>query len=260
MTKARSTLKDAVTVIAVAALVLVALPLAAFLGVFLRLPLLVAVGLAMIAAGVVAALSPAFREWLDSEIEQEITCNGLRLASGVAVSPHHSWARIAPDETRVGADDLLQATLGPVETVELPPIGRHVRQGDPLFSLRRGDRAVTVRSPISGTVIGSNNLLRHDPGLINQEPFTSGWAVRLEGDHPKDDRGRLFRGKGARTWFRHEVDRLLTVVTPDTVAGAALPDGGVFSRELYTQIDDQTWWRLNRSFFGPDAPLAPRRV
>jgi len=257
MTKTRSNLKDALTVAGVLALVLVALPVAAFLGVFLRLPLLIAVALAVVVAGLVAALSPAFREWLNAEIDEGLTCNGLRLATGIAMSPNHSWARITTDETWVGADDMVQAILGPIEDVGLPPTGLHVERGEPLFSLRRADRAVAIRSPISGTVVVTNETLRRDPSLINQAPFTAGWAVRLRGDHPREDRRRLLRGKNARVWFRREVDRLLAAVAPDAVVGAALPDGGVFSHELYAQIDDKTWRHLSRSFFSLDEPSTP---
>ena len=248
MTKTRFSLKDAFTMVGVLTLILVAVPLAAFIGVFARLPLLIAVVLAVAIAAIVAAFSPAFREWLNAEVDQEISCNGLRLATGVAISPYHSWARIALDETRVGADDLVQAVLGPIDDVELPPEGRHVEKGEPLFALRHGQRSVAVRSPISGTVLGSNPQLRRDPGLVNEEPFTSGWAVRVQSDSPEESRRQLFRGSGARAWFRLEVDRLLTAFTP---GAPALPDGGVFSNELYAQIDDETWRRLNRSFFDP---------
>ena len=141
--------------------------------------------------------------------------------------------------------------------MDLPRPGQHVEQGEPLFDLRHGERTVAVRSPISGTVVGTNHALRLDPTLVNQAPFTAGWAVRVQGDQAKEDSRKLFRGKGARAWFRHEVDRLLTVVTPASVVGAALPDGGVFSTELYAQIDDLTWQRLSRSFFGADISSTP---
>lgn len=257
MTQTRSHLKDALTMVAVLALVLVALPLAAFLGVFLRLPLLLAIGIALVVAAIVATFSPAFKEWLSAEIDEGFTCNGLRLANGISMSPHHSWARIATDETWIGADDLVQATLGPVESIGLPPAGRHVEQGEPLFRLQRGNRAVAVRSPIAGTVTATNDRLRRDPSLINQAPFTAGWAVRLRGDQTREDRRRLMRGKSARAWFRREVDRLLATVNPDAVVGAALPDGGAFSHELYAQIDDPTWQRLSRGFFGSDEATTP---
>jgi glycine cleavage system H protein len=247
MTKKRLSLKDAFTMAGVLTLVLIALPVAAILGVFARLPLLVAVAVALGIGAVLAAFSPTFRDWLSAEVDQELTYNGLRLAAGTAVSPYHSWARVAAKETRVGADDLVQAVLGPIDRVELPVAGYHVEVGDPLFRLRHGHRAVTVRSPVSGDVVGTNQALREEPRLVNNEPFGSGWAVRLRTDRPKDGR-RLFRGKGARAWFRLEVDRLLASVSPGV---ATLPDGGVISQRLHEQIDDDTWERLSRSFFGP---------
>ena len=51
MINARSNLKDAFTVVGVLALILIVLPLVAFIGVFLRLPLLFAVVLAVVVAG-----------------------------------------------------------------------------------------------------------------------------------------------------------------------------------------------------------------
>ena len=96
----------------VLALVLVALPVAAFLGVFMRLPLLLAVAVAVVIAAVVAALSPAFREWLHAEVDDGFTCNGLRLATGIAMSPNHSWARITSDETWVTSSPSLSPFSG----------------------------------------------------------------------------------------------------------------------------------------------------
>lgn len=247
MTKRGFSLKDVFTMVGVLTLVLVALPLAAFLGVFARLPLLVAVVLAVAVAGVLAALSPAFRDWLSAEVDQEITYNGLRLSTGVAVSPYHSWARISANDVRVGADDLTQAVLGPVERVELPLVGNHVERGEPLFRLRHGERSVDLRSPVAGEVVATNTALLRRPGLVNQAPFTSGWAVRMRSDARPDGNRGLFRGKDARAWFRLEVDRLLTMLTPGL---PALPDGGVISRQLHLQVDDDSWHRMRHSFFG----------
>lgn len=249
MIKRRFNPRDLLTMVGVLTLVLVALPLAAVLGVFARLPLLVAVALALAVATVVAAFSPAFRDWLNAEIDQEISYNGLHLATGVAVSPYHSWARITSEDVQVGADDLTQAVLGPVEHVDLPLVGDHVERGEPLFRLRRGQRSVQMRSPVSGEVISTNRALLRAPGLVNQEPFGSGWAVRLHSDRRPNGHRGLFRGKYARAWFRLEVDRLLTALTPGV---PALPDGGVLSQTVHMHIDDESWERVTRSFFSPE--------
>ncbi len=248
MTERRFNPRDLFTMVGVLTLVLIALPLAAILGVFARLPLLIAVVVAMAIAGIVAVFSPTFREWLNAEVDQEISYNGLRLATGVAISPYHSWARITAEDVQVGADDLTQAVLGPVEHITLPHVGDHVEQGEPLFRLRHGPRFVNMRSPVSGEIIDTNQALLRTPRLVNQEPFGSGWAVRLRSDRRPNGHRGLFRGKDARAWFRLEVDRLLTALTPGV---PSLPDGGVISQMVHLHIDDDSWERVTHSFFEP---------
>ena len=219
---------------------------------------LVGVAAVALAGGVVAyALSPRFRDWLSVFAEQQFAYKGLLLATDVAVSPSHSWARIEPEVVQVGADDLAQAVLGPVDGVDLPAAGRRVRRGEGVARLRRGDRAIELRAPVSGTVVGSNEALRDRPRLVNDEPFAGGWAVRIRADDPRADRRRLLRGKAARDWFRREVDRLIGSVLAEGAPAPSLPDGGPLVGELYRQIDDRAWQRVTAAFFDrePDAAL-----
>jgi glycine cleavage system H protein len=229
-------------------LVLLSLPLLAALAMVGR-PLLLGAGVVALAVGVGLELfSPSFREWLTFQQEPEMRYSGLRLPTDVALDRAHAWARIAGGEATVGADDLVQSVLGPVEAVELPPTGKQVRQGEPLFRLRRGERGVTLRAPISGRVLQTNAELQADPRRVNASPFAEGWAVRLEAEAPRRERRALRRGNAARAWFRGEVDQLLRSLQPATSV-PALPDGGVLVHELYRHIDDATWTKLQATFF-----------
>ena len=171
------------------------------------------------------------------------------MATDIAACPGHSWARIAPDEVAIGADDLVQATLGPVEAVELPAVGARVKAGQRLFCLRRGDRSVEIQTPVSGTVLTTNEMLLSHPELFNAEPFGRGWAVRLRADDVREANQRLLRGKDARNWFRQEIDRLMGTVHPHETVMSTLADGGTVVPELYRQIDDRAWKRLTETFF-----------
>lgn len=246
----------------VGALALVAVPILAVLSFVLLAGLAFAfrVGAltAILVIGVVGlmayAVSPRFREWYGYKMDPNLTYSGLRLDTGVAVHPTHAWMRLDGDEATVGVDDLVQAVLGPVETVELPEKGTEVRRGEVLFRLRRGDRSVAVRSPVTGKVLGVNQALAEDPHLCNESPFCGGWAVRLSGDDLRQERRALHRGPEARGWFRKEVDRLLADLLPGAAVGGGelaptLPDGGELSSGLYREIDDVTWRRVNRAFF-----------
>jgi len=231
------------------ALGLVAVPVLAVFA-FVGRGVLFAAALVAVVAGLAAyAVSPGFRAWASEQTEPDLSYSGLRLGTGLAFHPFHSWARIEGDEATVGADDLVQATLGPVEAVALPPVGLHLTQGEPMLRLIRGERAVDVKAPVSGIVTSLNDTLAWDPQRVNRAPFGEGWLVRLRGDDLRGERKTLLRGEGARSWFRREVDRVVSHLLPDDLA-PALPDGGVLVDELYRHIDSTHWNRLVDEAFG----------
>lgn len=233
------------------ALVIVALPLLA-LAAFVGRGVLLAAALLAVVAGVAAyAVSPAFRTRLAGWTEPEIFHNGLKLATPLTYHPLHGWARIEGDEATLGADDLVQTVLGPVEAVELPAVGARVRQGAPLARLTRGGRTVALASPVSGTVLATNDCLDATPELVNREPFGDGWLARVRSDSLRAERHGLLEGEEARSWFRREVDRLIARLVPgETVP--VLADGGALMGDLHRFIDDVRWRRLNEEFFGAE--------
>ena len=245
-------IRESVSMAALGLSIAILLPLVAVAAFVLRAGLFAGALLAVVAGMATFAVSPRFREWLGFQVEPGLTYNGLRLDTGVALGAGHAWARFDGGEATVGADDLMQAVLGPVEQVELPGLGTRVRRGEPLFRLRHGDRSVAVASPIAGTVVHANPELADSPGLVNDAPFAGGWAVRLGSDDPRRDRQELLRGGKARAWFRGEVDRLLADLLPGSAGTApALPDGGELVEGLHRYIDDATWSRLQARFFTP---------
>ena len=246
-------LKRAAPVVGLVGIVLLALPLIVVLALVLRPLVMVALIVTAIAGIALSLVSPAFRRWFDALGERQMRYNGLRLAKDIAVHPHHGWARLTRRDVAVGADDLVQATLGPVEGVDLPEVGSYVRQGDRLFSLRRGRRRVHVRAPVSGTVTGRNDALLTHPERVNVGPFDGGWAVRLQPDKLREESASLLQGRNACLWFRREIDRLLGTLLHDEPIAAALPDGGTMTPDLYRHIDEKTWARVSETFFGNDA-------
>ncbi len=229
--------------------VLIALPVVAILVLIGRFVLLAA-AVGVVVAGLVAyAVSPGFRAWLTVRTEPEVSYNGLRLANGLALHPGHTWARLEGDEATVGADDLVQAALGPLDEVELPAPGSELHQGEVLARLHRGGRTVELLSPVSGRVLSANESLASEPALVNRSPFGEGWLARVQSDIIASEREALYRGAEARSWFRREVDRLISRLVPMELV-ASLPDGGAVVGSLHEHIDDIHWTRLTEEFFG----------
>ncbi len=216
-------------------------------------PLFVVVAVAVVLGAAGYVILPRFRHWVDAKIDARVRYKGLRLASGVALHSSHSWARIFPRHVFVGADDLVQAALGPVQAVDLPQVGQRVEEGDRLFQLRRGNRSVEVRAPMTGTVVARNESLLRHPGLVNEEPFNRGWVVRLRAENIVAGRRRLRDGTAARTWFEHEIDRLMASLHGEETVATSLADGGDLVDDLYRHIDDDAWQRLTEHYFVPKA-------
>jgi glycine cleavage system H protein len=241
MEHAHARINDWVSAVMIPLALLATLPFIALVAFVLR-PVLLVTALVLLLSGAVAwTFSGRFRAWLEVATEPEAGHRGLRLPQDVALHPGHAWARLN-NVVVVGADDLLQAALGPLKHVDLPAVGARLRRDEPLFTLHGVRRSASVPSPVSGTVVGRNTALEVHPGLVNRHPFGQGWVVRLRGDDLGSDWPRLLRGRRARSWFRRQVDRVAAGLPPGVPGPdprAPLPTG-----ELHRHLGDAAWSRM----------------
>lgn len=136
-----------------------------------RIALLVGVVGVLLVGTVLAIFSPPFRRWLELDDPSGVAVAGLFLPGDVMLHPALAWARVRDSETTVGADDLIQTVVGPLDEVVMPPPGTVVEPGEPLFQLRRGDRTLTAASPCRGTGIDCNESLSYAPSMVNESPY-----------------------------------------------------------------------------------------
>ena len=91
----------------------------------------------------------------------------------------HEWARIDGNEAVIGITDHAQSELGDITFVELPQIGREVKQFENCATIESVKAASDVYAPVSGEVIEVNEALRDTPETINQSPYSEGWLCRV---------------------------------------------------------------------------------
>ena len=76
-----------------------------------------------------------------------------------------------------------QDALGDVVFVDLPEVGRTLKQGEVAGVVESVKAAADLYSPVSGEVVEVNEALRADPSLANTDPLGNGWFFKL---HIKD--------------------------------------------------------------------------
>ena len=80
----------------------------------------------------------------------------------------------------IGITDFAQDELGDIVFIELPPIGE-VLIKDQIFGLVESIKAVSdLYAPLSGTVLDINPTLETEPEQVNDDPYGSGWMIKVE--------------------------------------------------------------------------------
>lgn len=99
----------------------------------------------------------------------------------------HEWAKDNGDGTiTMGITDHAQEMLTDIVFVELPPIGKRVKQMEPLAVVESVKSVSDVYSPVSGEVIEVNKALEEHPEIVNQDAFGEGWMAKLKMDDPAE--------------------------------------------------------------------------
>ena len=106
--------------------------------------------------------------------------------SDIRYTKDHEWVRLEGELATVGISDHAQEQLGDVVFVELPPVGKQVRQGEAIAVVESVKAASDIYAPIGGTVVAVNEALNDDPALVNGGAESTGWFCRLSGADPKE--------------------------------------------------------------------------
>jgi glycine cleavage system H protein len=91
----------------------------------------------------------------------------------------HEWVKVEGDTAVVGITAFAQEQLGDVVFVELPEVGKEIAKSGAMGNIESVKAVSEVFSPVAGTVTAVNSELEAHPELVNQDPFESGWLVKL---------------------------------------------------------------------------------
>lgn len=101
-------------------------------------------------------------------------------------SREHEWIKVEGKRGRIGITDHAQKALGDVVFVELPKVGRAVRQME-TFGVVESVKAVSdVYAPVGGTVVEANAMLETKPELVNKDCYGGGWMIVVDIADPKE--------------------------------------------------------------------------
>lgn len=108
---------------------------------------------------------------------------------------HQVWARIdAPDLVTVGITALGIRVSGEIYMCRARPLGTVVEQGRSVGVVELAKSIVSVKAPLTGTVVEHNPVLAQQPERVHEDPYGAGWVARLRPSALEAERAALLPG------------------------------------------------------------------
>ena len=99
--------------------------------------------------------------------------------SDLKYTKEHEWIKVDGTEATVGITDFAQQQLGDIVFVELPAVGRQLKQGE-VFGTVESVKAVSeLFAPVSGEVVAVNSELGTHPESVNAKPHDA-WMIKVK--------------------------------------------------------------------------------
>lgn len=149
----------------------------------------------------------------------------------------HLWIDVTePTALVVGLDHQALRVLYPLDDIVLPRTGVWLERGEVMGWMVRGHRALSLRAPVSGEVLETNDSLPWATEDSTEPPGGDPWLLRLRPHEELEKVDGLLWGEEMLVWHR---DRLATLreylraaMALAADAGPTLNDGGAINRNL----------------------------
>jgi len=96
----------------------------------------------------------------------------------------HEWIKPDGEQYVVGITAFAQDQLGDIVYVELPKIGDRVEAGKAFGVIESVKTASDLYAPVAGQVTEVNTELVDQPQSVNDDPYETGWIIKIRAADP----------------------------------------------------------------------------
>jgi glycine cleavage system H protein len=104
----------------------------------------------------------------------------MNIPSGYKFSTDHEWVKVEGNVATIGISNHAQSELGDIVFVDIDPDIAEISAGSTFGTIEAVKTVSDLLAPISGKVIEFNSNLEAEPQIINSEPYSDGWIIKVE--------------------------------------------------------------------------------
>ena len=104
----------------------------------------------------------------------------MNIPESLKYTKDHEWVKIEGNTATVGITEFAQKELGDIVFVEIETQGEHIALGDVFGTVEAVKTVSDLFMPLSGKVVTINEDLGSSPETVNQNPYGSGWMIKID--------------------------------------------------------------------------------
>ena len=104
----------------------------------------------------------------------------MNVPANLKYTKDHEWLKVDGDYAYVGITDFAQHELGDIVFVEVETVGETLGKHETFGTIEAVKTVSDMFMPVSGEVLEFNEELTTKPEVINQDPYESGWVIKIK--------------------------------------------------------------------------------
>ncbi len=108
----------------------------------------------------------------------------MNIPTNLKYTKDHEWIKFDDDLATIGITDFAQGELGDIVYIEIETLNENLNAEDVFGSVEAVKTVSDLFMPVSGEVIEINEVLEDKPEIVNEDPYGSGWMVKVKCNNP----------------------------------------------------------------------------
>jgi glycine cleavage system H protein len=104
----------------------------------------------------------------------------MDLPSDYRLLETHEWHKLEGDLVVIGITQFAADELTDITYVALPKVGKVLKANDRFGEIESVKATSDLYSGVAGEIVEVNAALNADAGLVNREPYSTGWMIKVK--------------------------------------------------------------------------------
>ncbi len=118
------------------------------------------------------------------------------------------WVRVEGEIATIGLTELALESFGDIAYISTIEAGKPVERGQVIGSIEAAKMVDDLVAPMSGEIMAFNEEVQRHPTLINADPYSRGWLIRIKPSAWDRDSTALIHGPALEPWIEEQLGGL----------------------------------------------------